>query len=57
MVIITDDKGVPYERPRRSDYPDDVSFMLALYAYNDRITNEANETFDRAFKRALTRKS
>ena len=56
-MIFTDDKGVPFDRPKRSDYPNEYAFMLALYAWKDRITNAANKAFDEAFRKAMTRES
>lgn len=56
-MILTDRKGVPIEKPRRSDFGTDVEFMQAFYAYKDRIASEANSGFDQGLKQGSKRSS
>jgi hypothetical protein len=53
--ILTDERGVPIEKPRREDYPDIVEYLRATHAYQDRVTQTANDAFDKAFRAELKR--
>lgn len=52
-VILTNAHGVPYDRPRRADFASDLAFVEAFHEYKRRVTRDANESFDRAFVRAM----
>lgn len=52
-AILTNAQGVPFERPRREDYPSDVDYLRAFHAYKDAVANEANKAFDEAFRNAF----
>jgi hypothetical protein len=54
-MIITDGSGRPIDKPRRADYASDTDYMRAFYAYNDKITRIANESFDAGFRAAMRR--
>ena len=54
-MILTDEKGRPIPRPAREDYPDDIAFMRAIFAYNDRVTNIANKAFLEGLAASLKR--
>lgn len=45
LPILTNAKGVPFERPIRADYPDTVSWMRAVWAFNDAVAGAANRAF------------
>ena len=56
-AIFTDAKGVPVDRPEcpGKDAPleERLAHMRAVWAYNDRVTEMANASFDRAFRKAV----
>ena len=56
-AIFTNAKGVPVERPENpgkdAHIDDKIAFMRAVWAYNDRVTDLANASFDVAFRKAL----
>jgi hypothetical protein len=49
----TDDSGIVYTRPERSDYRSDVEWMRAVCAWNDMRSAAANKAFAEGFNRAL----
>jgi hypothetical protein len=51
-MILTDERGRPFERPRREDFSSVADFLRAFHAYKDSITNHANESFADAFRAA-----
>lgn len=53
FVILVNAEGKPFERPRRSDFPTDAAYVEAFHAYKQKVTNEANEAFDKAFRASL----
>lgn len=55
-TILTNAKGVPYNRPERADFATDLEFVRAFHAYKDAISRDANEAFDRAARKALRKK-
>lgn len=52
--ILTDARGVPFERPVRGDFADDASYLRAAHAFNDEVANEANRAFGRRFAEVMT---
>jgi hypothetical protein len=52
-MILTDANGVPFERPRREDYANDIEFMRAIWAFQDRVASYAHREFAQAFNRAI----
>ncbi len=52
-VILTNANGVPFERPKREDYPDVYDYWRAEYAYRDRVTAYANAEFCRGFAKVM----
>jgi hypothetical protein len=48
--ILTDEQGRPIERPSRTDFASDWEYANALHAWNDRVTNIANEAFDAGWR-------
>lgn len=56
-MILTDERGVPFERPCRDDFASDIDFMRAFYAYKDRIAKCADDSFADAFARTMARLS
>ncbi len=56
-AIFTDAEGRPIERPespgKHAPLEDRLAHMRAVWAYNDRVTDIANASFDRAFGKAL----
>lgn len=54
-MILTDEQGRPFERPRREDYKDAADYLRAVYAYYDKITNAANAAFADAFQGEMKR--
>lgn len=55
VVILTDERGIPFVKPERADYADTGEFLRAFYAYKDAIRECANRSFDKEFrKRPLT---
>jgi hypothetical protein len=52
-VILTDENGVPIDRPCRADFASDLEFIRAFHAYRDRVASVANRAFDDAFRKAL----
>jgi hypothetical protein len=52
-VILTDESGVPFERPCREDYADTGDFLRAFHAYKDAVANCANLAFAYAFQDAM----
>lgn len=52
-MILTDAKGRPIDKPVREDYPTAQAYMEAVWAYNDKIANIANEAFTTAFRAAM----
>ena len=45
-MILTNELGVPFERPRRDVYASDLEYVRAFHAYKQAITNCANTAFD-----------
>ena len=54
-MILTDERGRPLPRPERADYPDVLSWMRAVWAWDDRVRGIANRAFDEAFRAASRR--
>ena len=56
-TIYTDANGVPFERPEPppldSPWEAKRDYLRAINAYRDRITDLANASFNRAFRKAL----
>ena len=53
--ILTNERGVPFEQPRRVDFDSDIAFLRAFNAYKDRVANAANASFSDAFRRSMRR--
>jgi hypothetical protein len=53
--ILTDARGVPFEKPERKDYRSDADYMRAFYRYKDSIRDEANRSFNTRFMQAVRR--
>jgi hypothetical protein len=55
--MFVDERGRPFLRPLRSEFPGgvegDVAFVRARQAWLDSITSSANRAFDEAFRKAL----
>jgi hypothetical protein len=49
----TDDSGIVYTRPERSDYRSDIEWMRAVCAWNDMRSAAANKAFAAGFKREM----
>lgn len=54
-MILTDAKGVPFERPSREDYTSDIEYMRAVYVFKDRVASYAGSEFAKAFTIANVR--
>lgn len=58
-MILTDEKGRPFERPVREDFElgieGDIEFMRACHAYKDRVSECANQSFTEGFRAELKR--
>jgi hypothetical protein len=54
-AILTDERGRPMDRPKRSDFSSDVDFIHAVHAFNDRVTGIGNRAFDEGFRSAMAR--
>lgn len=54
-MILTDEQGRPIPKPAREDYPDTIAWMRAIWAYNDRVTAEANRGFLKGLAASLKR--
>lgn len=53
MTILTDERGRPFERPRREDFATDHEFVRAYHEYRDRVSACAKEAFDKGLRNAL----
>lgn len=51
--ILTDAEGRPLPKPQVCDYPDAVSYLEAFHAWEQRVTNLANQAFDRNFLQSM----
>lgn len=51
--IVTDENGVPYERHQRPDFHDDVSFLRACWAVEERRAIARQHAFDEAFDKVM----
>lgn len=56
-MILTDDKGRPFERPEppAADAPPQefTAWLRAVAEYTDRVTDAANRAFDRALAKGF----
>lgn len=52
-MILTDAKGRPIEKPLREDYASPEAYMEAVWAFNTKVANIANEAFTTAFRAAM----
>lgn len=55
-VIVTRADGTPIERPvlkQNANAEDRAAHMRAVHAYNDEVTDSANSSFDKAFRKAM----
>lgn len=57
MTILTDERGVPFERPEvpAHDAPieERIAYIRAVHAYNDKVTDCANKAFARTFSKSV----
>lgn len=56
-MIITDARGVPLEKPKRSDFSSDIAFIHATHAHNDKVAGIGNRAFDEGFSAAMSKPS
>lgn len=58
-MILTDDMGVPFERPSREDFPDDVDgavdYWRAVWDWKDRVGAYGSRCFAEALPKAMKR--
>ena len=55
-IIFTRADGTQIERPilpQDANAEDRIAHMRALFAYNDEVTDFANSSFDKAFRKAM----
>ena len=52
-VILTDDSGADFSKPKREDYATVQEYALAFYRWKDRITHAANSAFDARFRELM----
>lgn len=53
QAILTDARGVPFERPMRDAYPDAVAFVRAFHAWRDAVSAAARAGFEAGWRGAL----
>lgn len=57
MTLLTDeyywDGTYTYPKPKREDYPSDVTWLRFLYAWKDRISADASRAFAEQFARSM----
>ncbi|MCF6205277.1 MAG: hypothetical protein L3J47_00085 [Sulfurovum sp.] len=57
MVIYTNAKGVPFDKPMREEFAVGTdgarAFEFAYYAYKNAISDCGNSAFDAAFRKAM----
>lgn len=56
-MILTDEKGVPIERPEppgpQASLADKLAYLRAFYTYKDAVSACAHRSFEPAFRKAL----
>lgn len=52
-LIYTRADGTPIPRPERADYPDEVGYLRAYWAWKDAIADVAGRAFDEQLKASL----
>lgn len=53
MMILTDSKGVPFNKPCREEYANVYDYMNAVYAYRDRVYSYAASEFSKEFAKRV----
>lgn len=57
-MILTDANGRPFERPERppegAPVSEIITWMRAVYAYNDRVADSTNRAFNDQLRKSLT---
>lgn len=53
--ILTDGNGRPFVKPEPADYADAVSYLRAMWAYRDAVTDCANKAFDAQLVKSMRR--
>lgn len=51
--ILTDGKGRPIEKPDREEFSDPVTYLRAVWAWQDKVHDIANKAFGDQFAKAM----